>query len=693
MANATSNPAPTKTESRFFEELAAKPDRVRTGLAVLNIALWAIPIIVLIVYRGWQASPQYAVVMLFLLGVLSAAVTLIYLAPNQRGAVPEADRLRIFVLSETALIGLIAALIGMGLPFTDRLKPIFSAGLDEWRKHPGALVLCGSLLFGGLVVMFGGLQLARRFERTRTEMRRLLYGYNSFLGILFLFAILALINLLSYARMQPFSWLGKARDWTSSKIYSLTPESETFLAQLKEPVTVYIMIPGGEFRDEITTLLDNCRAVTDKISWSFVSRDRDEKTLRDLQRKFFFKEALGVLVVVGSGADSVADFIKLDDLYESRGMSEDGGREEFKGEPALMKSIDYLTSGRAKAKVYFTQGHGELDVKARGGSRDEDGLGVLWDRLGQGNYEFHELDLSRETTVPTDAEVVVVAQPRQKLSPKAIAALEEYLDKRNGKLIVLSGVLIKGDAMIRTGLEPLLMKYNVRLNDDRVIQVTEPKPEEVIAVTNRTSDNPIARSGQVGRAQSVPFLFTDCRSVSSVADAPGSRYVVENLILALPDQGLLVERDLKVSPDRRADELQALLRNNYDKAIEMLTRTPVPLAVAVSEPRAASRANPHSFASDQQPKLLVFGEGNWIANSQINGRAGQYHLQLFSASLAWIRERPDVGIISVKSAQRTRYSVKQGEGDSSWKLFFQPLALMSLVILGMGGAVWIVRRR
>src|SRR5260370_24279313 len=98
-------------------------------------------------------------------------------------------------------------------------------------------------------------------------------------------------------------------------------------------------------------------------------------------------------------------------------MSEDsGGREEFKGEPALMKSIDYLTSGRAKAKIYFTQGHGELDVKVRSGTRNEDGLGVLWDRLGQGNYEFRELDLSKEATVPADAEVGGVAQPPQTLS-------------------------------------------------------------------------------------------------------------------------------------------------------------------------------------------------------------------------------------------------------------------------------------
>jgi hypothetical protein len=690
MANVTNQPAPG--ESRFFEDLAARPDQVRAGLAVLNVALWAIPIIILIVFRGWQTGPQYAVVMTFLLAILSAVVSLIHVSPSQR-AVSEPDRLRILVLSETALIGLVMALIGMGLPFTDRLKPIFSAGLDEWRKRPGALLLCGGLLFGGLALMFVGVQLARRFERTRAEMRRLLYGYNAFLGVLFLFAILALINILSYAKMQPFSWLGKARDWTTSEIYTLRPQSETFLAQLKDPVTIYIMIPGGEFRDEITTLLDNCRAVTDKISWNFVSRDRDEKTLRDLQRKYSFREALGVLVVVGTGADAVNDFIKLDDLYESRGMSDEGTREEFKGEPALMKSIDYLTSGRAKAKVYFTQGHGELDVKVHTGTAEDDGLGVLWDRLGQGNYEFLAVDLTKEDKIPTDAEVVVVAQPRRKLSQRAVAALEDYVEKRDGKLIVLSGVRIEGGVMAQSGLEPLLGKYNVRLGDDRVLQMASGDPVVVDAMTNPSSDNPVARTGRLGRAQILLYEFTNARTVSSGADAPGGRRSVENLMLAYLDQGVLIEKDLKVSADQRRDEFWALRKTNFDKASDMLTQTPVPLAVTVTEGRAPNRANPHAFASDQKPKMLVFGEGTWISNSKLNGPRGQIHLQLFSASLAWIRERPDIGIIRIESAQRTRYNVKPGEGESYWKLFLQPVGLMFLVILGMGGAVWVVRRR
>jgi hypothetical protein len=663
-------------------------------LFLLNGAAWVVPISLLVAYKGWSNSPQFAVVMTFLMDVLLLATTLVYVAPGQRGPMPEADRLRILVLTQAALVGLTAALIGMGLPFTARLKPIFSAGLDEWRKHPGALLLCGTLLFGGLGLMFVGLQLARQYERTRSEMRRLLYGYNAFLAVLFLFAILALVNLLAYAHMKPFTWFGKARDWTSSRIYSLTPESEDFLSKLKEPVQVYIMVPGGEMREEITTLLDNCRSVTDKITWTFVSRDRDDQALRDLQRKFVFKEAEGMLVVVGTGAEAMSDFIKPQDLYDDRSMMmEESTRENFKGEPALMKSIDYLTSGKAKGKVYFTQGHGELDVHARGGGRGEDGVGVLWERLGQGNYEFHDVDLSREDKIPADADVVVVAQPRRQLSPKAVTALEDYAEKKNGKLIIMMGAQIEGDKMARTGLENLLFKYNVRVNDDRVLTLQPPNPVRLEVVSNPSSDNPVARMGRVSRSQMMLFTFVDCRSVTTAAEAPGGRFTVENVVIAYPGQGVWVEKNLKIGPDARAEELRALLRNDYDKAMETITFSPVPVGVAVSQPRESGRANPHSFASDQQPKLLVFGDANWIANSQISGARGQSHVQLFSACLSWLRERPDVGIISVKAAERTRYNLSKVPGDDYLKLFLQPIGLMLLVVLGMGGAVWVVRRR
>ena len=80
---------------------------------------------------------------------------------------------------------------------------------------------------------------------------------------------------------------------------------------------------------------------------------------------------------------------------------------QFKGEDALRKTIDYLASGKAKAKVYFTQGHGELNVHARagGGADGGESMAELFDLLGRGNYDLRELTFDGKTTaVPDDAD-------------------------------------------------------------------------------------------------------------------------------------------------------------------------------------------------------------------------------------------------------------------------------------------------
>src|SRR5262249_55930416 len=141
---------------------------------------------------------------------------IIHYMPSSVRLLNEADRVRVLVLLITAQIGFFAALLGLCLPFTDRLRNKFAAGPDEWGNHRGALFLCGGLLLGGLVLMFIGLQLARRLERTRTGLRRLLYGYNAVLGALLVALGLGLVNALAYSKVQWFSWLGHTVDWTSS---------------------------------------------------------------------------------------------------------------------------------------------------------------------------------------------------------------------------------------------------------------------------------------------------------------------------------------------------------------------------------------------------------------------------------------------------------------------------------------------
>src|SRR5438067_581320 len=119
MANA---PAPASSaEPGFFEALAAKPDRLRTILLILNLVCYTFPFILIAASRGWLKAPQFAVVATIVMDVFVSAATLIFVMPSQRRTLTDAERLRILTLTFAALIGLTVAVIGMVLPFNERL--------------------------------------------------------------------------------------------------------------------------------------------------------------------------------------------------------------------------------------------------------------------------------------------------------------------------------------------------------------------------------------------------------------------------------------------------------------------------------------------------------------------------------------------------------------------------------------------
>src|SRR6202041_2137749 len=100
-----------------------------------------------------------------------------------------------------------------------------------------------------------------------------------------------------------------------------------------------------------------------------------------------------------------------------------------------------------------------------------------WTRLGRGNYELKELRFSPDVTrVPDDADVVVIARPTRPFSAPALKALGDFIDKKKGKLFILFDVVTSGNTWIKTGLESFVQQFNVRVNEDRVLDADQRNP-------------------------------------------------------------------------------------------------------------------------------------------------------------------------------------------------------------------------
>jgi len=89
--------------------------------------------------------------------------------------------------------------------------------------------------------------------------------------------------------------------------------------------------------------------------------------------------------------------------------------------------------------------------------------------------------------------------------------------------------------------------------------------------------------------------------------------------------------------------------------------------------------------------MVVFGDASWASNKSINTNYFADNCSLFITSISWLRDRADLGA-KPKGQERKDYKFNVAE-DAVTRLKFLPLAMMLLSVIGLGGAIWIVRRR
>ncbi len=125
-------------------------------------------------------------------------------------------------------------------------------------------------------------------------------------------------------------------------------------------------------------------------------------------------------------------------------------------EEEVTRALLRLSKEKRKS-IYFTVGHGEADLNGR----TAEGLAMLKRDL-ESSYEVKTLELFKDTKVPDDAELVVVAGPRQRFLPAEADALFEYA-KRGGSLIL--GL----DPDAEHGLEGLVKKFGIEYQGNFVL--------------------------------------------------------------------------------------------------------------------------------------------------------------------------------------------------------------------------------
>jgi hypothetical protein len=594
----------------------------------------------------------------------------------------------------------------------------FAGGMTVWQGDEGwRFWVCAYVGLLGLGLLFASLLLGQVDIRSNVVMRRLLYGYNAVLTGLLLLAMLVVVNLLIYVALP------SNVAWTKTMgMQSLAPSTKRMLEDLRQPVKVYVLMTRYSTNYlEVRDLLDNCRDVTNKIDIEYLSPDLDADRYRKLAsiypelksqqergRKGAEAYGRGLLIVYGGGDDNAKlphAFVPDKDLGDEDRDPKTGEMRGnlFKGEEVLVQQIQSLADKDTKPTIYFTQGHGELMVEDGNSIIDPNeprlvkysGAGQLMEKLRKSNcvvkglvfeprpkfardtalYEWSQKSAKDPHEIPADCDVLVIANPEEPFPKEVLAAIDEYMKRPKGKLIVLTRLGITRDGkVVKDGMEEFCKKYGVEVGNDYVLwsPITRwspgtPHPMAQASVPANTN-NKMAKA----------FATTNIIMISPRTIQPSkipSQYQAEAILeVASPPNGKFgwAETDTTrfIDPEKYVTQL------GQEKVAERAAKQPLTVGVAVTDREGKARA-------------VILGDFLPITNLGVLGAPSHY--DFFRSSVDWLVDRP-VSPLGIAPRATGNYQVEI-DPPGRVRLIWLPLGLTMLTMMCMGAGVWIVRRK
>ncbi len=464
--------------------------------------------------------------------------------------------------------------------------------------------------------------------------------------------VLTLFGGLNYLAIQ-LAW---RFDLKAFRAQSLSAETNSYLAQLKEPVRVVVTLTqrddGGEmnhvFRD-VDDLLREYAYATErqpraKIEIEYLDVDRKPGEARQLN----------------AGADTVLFLcgdrrreIQPAELYTFR----DGQRFAFLGEQVFTSALLDVTNPQRK-KAYFLTGHGELNLDNVTGAR---GLSDLGDALRERNFALASLNLAQTRSIPEDAAVILSIGAESRYDAPEQELIRKYLANRAGRLLLL---LKPGSGT--TGLEDLLFEWGL-VSDSVLVYEADPagRTDAQNLIVSSFGPHPITQRFIDNRLQ---VKFGASRTVRPNPSATAA--------------GLTVTRLLQTSPaawgerDFGSGKLPV-----YTPGVDL--KGPLGL-MAAAEPSGALNNLPFSVPVG---RLVAIGSSDFVTNSRLGDLA---NLDLFFSAFNWLVDRD--AQLNVPLRRIEKYQLALSEQEVS-RLRFSILFLVPAAAALFGLLVYWSRRR
>ncbi len=461
-------------------------------------------------------------------------------------------------------------------------------------------------------------------------------------------------------------------DLTKDKRHSLSPQTIDILKKLEQKVKIYVLYrDGAEGGDKVKKLVEEFRFHTRNLSYQFVDPKKD----MDVAQRFGIREYETIVVQSGmEGNVKRKDVYARDIFLPGRSRGEPGS---FAGERALIQAILTVT-GKAK-KVYFLDGHLERGIE----NLKPTGYSELATGLKNDNYVVERLELMKTGRVPSDCNVLVIADPRADINSYELKELQRYMLDGGHMMINLEPMPVKETP----NLVALLKNWGIVLDDDFVL---DPKSSYGYLMMRRI-EYPIPQYNHHDITKSLiearrPAVFPLARSVEVEKD------VYEKIRGTNPTYRVRASLIMETTPEGWAERDLSLLQRNPDtdkkeKAIQFDEgkdrKGPIGLGVVAERALTAGQKEKAVEAA----RLVAIGDADFASNAWRQDNPGNMDLAL--NCIAWLaKEKSKVNIRAKKVSVNRGYV----SPDRQRVIFYGTVVLLPLGIIAAGIFVYFKRR-
>lgn len=218
----------------------------------------------------------------------------------------------------------------------------------------------------------------------------------------------------------PGNWT--AIDVTDEQLYSLTEESKTFLKNLEEDVTLYVLVKEENQDTIVAETLARYEDYSDHITVTYV----DPVTNPTFVKQYTESAVTSNSVIVAS--EKRSKVVSYSEMFATE-MDQNTGQfytVGYDGEGQMTGAIAYVVS-EDLPKVYLTEGHGESSLSSN-----------VQLSLQKNNVETAAVNLMNHDAVPEDASCLIIYAPAADFNSEDADKVIAYLDK-GGKVIFISG--------------------------------------------------------------------------------------------------------------------------------------------------------------------------------------------------------------------------------------------------------------